>query len=105
MTEFKPSCGEHWRFSFKCDACENDAKTLKELACKEHPFEDLNCAACGAHHTDYHMLYRLEFYDCGYCKRRRSEREHEEKKKRKLAGIEKRRQTMAARKLALAPKK
>ena len=57
------------------------------------------------HHTDYHMFYCLEWYDCGYCQRRRDETKQEDKQKRKLAGIEKRRQTMAARKRALAPKK
>jgi hypothetical protein len=93
-------CKNHWRKSFGCADCFRDGETFEKAKCKSHQYSTDGCHVCAQHHQLYHLLYRPEFYDCGDCQMKRKAREEKAKQDRKREGIEKRKRTMAAKKLA-----
>lgn len=93
-------CKTHWKKSFGCADCFRDGETFEKAKCKSHQYSTDGCHVCSKHHRLYHLLYRPEFYDCGDCQTKRKAREDKEKQDRKRGGIEKRKRTIAAKKLA-----
>ena len=84
---------------FDCKACESDMNALlTTFKCQIHNHVSSECASCRKHHHLYHYRFHPAIEECSDCQILKSIREQEEKLKRKREGIEKRRQTMAAKK-------
>lgn len=95
------TCKVHsWQYSFNCKNCENDMEALRTtFKCKRHQYHYSECNDCKKNHGLFHSRFHPAFEDCPTCWKERDKRHAEEKEQRKRDGIEKRKQTMARKKL------